>query len=295
MNLIDEHLGKIPEHPLYHYTTATGLLGILKGRSLWASSTRHLNDSRELVYAIEVVKEELAKRSSGLEGLYGSLEWSPDRGAQSLLKRLDKITNSTYYVASFSRQKDVLSQWRAYCKEGNGYAIGFKPENLIQLKNSDRYLVQCIYEPKKQRTLCNALIDSYLTLDEDLRETSGSLWKGHKVSQWSEKVLILALAIKHKGFNEEAEWRLIVKESDKDIVNFRPGRFGVVPYLDVQLLSEDEKLLVAELVVGPNEGSEASRRSAEKLMEKYAYRPQPPPIFQTKPYEITLSSITYRN
>ena len=221
--------------------------------------------------------------------------WSPDQGVQNLLKQLEKFTNSTFYVASFSRHKDVLSQWRAYCNEGNGYAIGFKPGSLVQLKKSECYLVQCIYEPEKQKTLCNALIDSYFTLDEDLQEMSGSLWKGHKLAQWSEKILILALAIKHQGFAEEAEWRLILRESDKDIVDFRPGRFGVVPYLNVRLLSTDEKLVIAELVVGPSEGSEASRKSAEKLMEKYAYRPQPPPIIHTKPYEITLSSITYRN
>jgi hypothetical protein len=29
---------------LYHYTTQTGLLGIIRDRALWASSILHLND-----------------------------------------------------------------------------------------------------------------------------------------------------------------------------------------------------------------------------------------------------------
>ena len=153
MNLIDNHLGKVPDYPLFHYTTAAGLISILESRTLWASSMRHLNDPRELVYAIEIVKEELARRSNGLEDLYGSLGWSPDQGAQNLLKQLDKFTASTLYVTSFSEHKDVLSQWRAYCRDGNGYAIGFKPASLVQLKNSECYLVQCVYDPEKQKNL----------------------------------------------------------------------------------------------------------------------------------------------
>lgn len=38
---------------LYHYTSAVGLEGILRSRSLWATDTAFLNDWQEIVYAAE--------------------------------------------------------------------------------------------------------------------------------------------------------------------------------------------------------------------------------------------------
>ena len=40
---------------LFHYTTATGLLGILGSSTLWASDVRFLNDSQEAIYAQDLV------------------------------------------------------------------------------------------------------------------------------------------------------------------------------------------------------------------------------------------------
>jgi hypothetical protein len=37
---------------IFHYTTATGLLGILQKFTLWASDLRFLNDAQEAVYAL---------------------------------------------------------------------------------------------------------------------------------------------------------------------------------------------------------------------------------------------------
>ena len=36
---------------LFHYTTAAGLLGILRESVLWATEARFLNDAQEAVYA----------------------------------------------------------------------------------------------------------------------------------------------------------------------------------------------------------------------------------------------------
>jgi len=39
---------------IYHYTSQEGLLGIIQEGLLRVSSIRHLNDSAELIYAIEI-------------------------------------------------------------------------------------------------------------------------------------------------------------------------------------------------------------------------------------------------
>jgi hypothetical protein len=51
-----------PPETLHHYTTAAGLIGILRSKSLWASDCRFLNDRSELVYGHNLVKDYLVKQ-----------------------------------------------------------------------------------------------------------------------------------------------------------------------------------------------------------------------------------------
>jgi hypothetical protein len=45
--------------PLWHYTTASGLEGILSSRSLWASDVQYMNDASELSYAEGLIADEV--------------------------------------------------------------------------------------------------------------------------------------------------------------------------------------------------------------------------------------------
>ncbi len=54
-------LNRQPPEILYHYTTQTGLLGMVTSREIWASHMQYLNDVREFLHAIAVTKEELSK------------------------------------------------------------------------------------------------------------------------------------------------------------------------------------------------------------------------------------------
>ena len=42
---------------LYHYTSLSGLLGIIENKCIWASDIRYLNDSNEFSYTIELASE----------------------------------------------------------------------------------------------------------------------------------------------------------------------------------------------------------------------------------------------
>src|ERR1017187_4720137 len=57
---VKEILTRQPPDVLYHYTTQTGLLGIVMSREIWASHTQYLNDVREFRHAIEITSEELS-------------------------------------------------------------------------------------------------------------------------------------------------------------------------------------------------------------------------------------------
>lgn len=50
----------VPPALLFHYTTPTGLLGILNGRKIWATHTRFLNDAQKLDYGLCFIREVLS-------------------------------------------------------------------------------------------------------------------------------------------------------------------------------------------------------------------------------------------
>ncbi len=64
MNLERGNLNRKIEKTLYHYTTQEGFLGIIKNKEIWASHTQYLNDQKEYVHAIDLVKHVLENARS---------------------------------------------------------------------------------------------------------------------------------------------------------------------------------------------------------------------------------------
>ena len=104
---------------LYHYTTVEGLKGIVETNELWATSAYFLNDSAEVIYGYEVLKEALNSWiSSGSEGK-ASLSTDLAKYLQSGLadRLLNKIV-SPIYLTCFCEDGNLLSQWRSYGASG---------------------------------------------------------------------------------------------------------------------------------------------------------------------------------
>ena len=48
---------KLPEIPLYHYSSTSGLLGMIKSKSIWMSNIRYQNDIEEYKYIFYLTNE----------------------------------------------------------------------------------------------------------------------------------------------------------------------------------------------------------------------------------------------
>jgi hypothetical protein len=161
--ILNDVLSRKPEKPLYHYTTQSGLLGIIKDRQIWATHTQYLNDRREFLHAVDLVRAEiqrlldeqntrlgeaLATRAEALNRMHNALSLSPE--------------HINVCVCSFSEDSDSLSQWRAY-GGSSGFAIGFSGEVLGAAVESQRFfLAQCIYDPGTQLNIVRALVEEVL-------------------------------------------------------------------------------------------------------------------------------------
>lgn len=115
--------------PLYHYTDASGLKGIITAQQVWFTHSEHLNDPTEMRFGIDIAKEvlaEIAKREGP------KIKFFCDMVADLFTVKNMRDTFELY-VASFSRAPDESNQWEVYSSKGQGFAIGLAP-SLFSVK-----------------------------------------------------------------------------------------------------------------------------------------------------------------
>ena len=185
-------------------------------------------------------------------------------------------------MTCFSEHGDLLSQWRAYCSKGDGYSISFDERHLQHIGEADGFrLLKCVYDPVEQRRLCQALIDAFSNEEEielpqdptaDFWETMQRSFQAYESrhSKWAEKLLIIAAAIKHRGFSEEQEWRFVGIGGPQSGHCFRAGRFGVVPFHKLHLCREDQGVKVNEIIIGPTGDKSAALMAVGTMLWFYA-------------------------
>src|ERR1700722_12508935 len=154
----------MPPPTLWHYTTQSGLLGIIRGKSLWATKIHYLNDSSEFSYALGLVGEILEKRIE--------VEQAKRVRLEAFRNSISHMETINVCVTSFSEHDDDLSQWRAYSGRSGGHAVGFASEYLRETARAEQFfLTRCRYLEAEQRQLINHLIDWCLSepdMDADI-------------------------------------------------------------------------------------------------------------------------------
>jgi Protein of unknown function (DUF2971) len=255
MDSVWSFLSQRPTGPIYHYTDATGLLGILGNKEIWATDALHLNDAREFKCSMELLQAELEKRSNSEFALAGrSSEWN------SLLAEWKEDPQgrhqSRMYVASFSARGNQLSQWRSYCRNGNGFSIGFHPSDLAYAqRTSSFHLVKCVYHANEQASLIRSVV-SYLEKGWLKARRIEGLDGLAFLLRLGSKATAAMLAIKDSSFEEEQEWRLVGYANAHIPLRFRAGRYGIVSYCALPLSRPNEKPTVADIYLGPNDNVE---------------------------------------
>lgn len=102
---------------IYHYCGSQAFVEIVQSGLLWASDITKLNDPSEKKLASDIIQCLARKHSVAAD--YGLFE-----------ERVQGV-----YVCSFSKEDDLLSQWRAYAEDGEGFSLGFDRDAL---KSIDR-------------------------------------------------------------------------------------------------------------------------------------------------------------
>jgi len=282
---------KLPD-VVFHYTDAAGLLGILEKTNLWLTHFRFFSDSSEIVYVKEVVK----KGAAALRDKVASTPLS-DALFTEVMRWQDTpwdelpLFSFDAYLCCFSETGDLLSQWRAYGSDGEGFSLGLDPSKAKDwstkfpvVPDGSLRLLKVDYSEESQLKLVNAALSSvFLPLIEIGTQESDSttleLLARQAAMTFHEFVLQLSLFMKNPGFVEEREWRVVCAFRPEDgsppQIRFRATPRGLVPYVEVEC--EDKAspgfLPLRKVVVGPAHSPAAACRSIELLLGSRGYDP----------------------
>ncbi|OGS98104.1 MAG: hypothetical protein A3F73_11525 [Gallionellales bacterium RIFCSPLOWO2_12_FULL_59_22] len=295
-------------HPeLFHYTTAAGLAGILKDKSLWATHSSCVNDEEEIFGFYDRILPSI------LRPILPQISDSDFKKIISGFKVAASLWHD-YYITSFATTDDklvsengLLSQWRAYGSDG-GYAIALDTAALddVLRKEGESY-------PEIEYHLGNVqyrLNDNRRTDDQDTDGMIENLEKAFKEFVGSEKkkgaadlakwLTTLSLFFKHNGFEEEKEVRLVLaqlgpgleSESELQSVKQHPvctrARNGeIVPYVELsvrEINNVRQHLPIKRIIVGPHRDKHDRKRAVQLLLKQHGLNPD----------IVTISDIPYR-
>lgn len=269
---------------LYHYTNASAAISILQNKSIWASDTRFMNDSSELEHArslalnsIKLIKDNLPKsEAQESEVMY----------LDRILESLPKYDPEQVFVCCFSSKSNILSQWRNYAQDGEGYCIGFDAEILNRCL-SEHYLkhvsalTPVLYEEAAPSLTFSTIVNKSLEVfREKVKKTSHF---GNHIGLWSSficpHIVRFYPRVKHDAFHEEFEWRITcsplegqAKHTGKEYLLFRAGKYGVTPYIEFDLQNNIHDGLIKEIHIGPTAKKDISRCAMESFLEVEGYK-----------------------
>jgi hypothetical protein len=245
---------------MYHYTNIDALIKIISNKELWLSNIFQTNDPYDGLWIIELIRKYLPQYYINYN--YHDMDQYQGTGCVS-------TGNSSQYVCSFSKEKDLLSQWRGYGNNGKGVAICFdeiKILHMIQeikpsLIGSLDYIT-VNYNEDEQVNIIKEMAMSINLLNTNLSKNDYNNLFTNIISKYS-------AFFKQKGFYEEQEMRLVFKPNWEPSVSIKNdylvrqdekympkiyyreslNRNDIIPYYKLKLF--DQSVLTG-IILGPN-------------------------------------------
>jgi hypothetical protein len=283
-NLGEEEARDRVERPLYHYTDAAGLKGIFETRQMWFTDYRHLNDPSEMHLGMERAHQALRAAEEGADGRVGLfLRFAADLFSQENLDTLG------FFVASFSRARNDLGQWRAYADNGRGFAIGYAPRmfevrpDLSASPDENAFLGPVVYDSNGAVSRHRLAIVQAASIFLEAADANADLLRDRAVGLPFMRIFSLrliassliwnALTTKHPAYEREEEVRMSIMGTTAALLSVTRTRTRageIVPYIAHPWAVQGPKD-VAEIVIGPAAPADAERTLRTRGRLKVCY------------------------
>jgi len=265
--------GSVPSAPLWHYTGADGLRGIVQDVAIHATHYRFTNDESELVEGEAATRRacvELAKEEGDPVRRTLFTELADFSKSLALTKRTD------VFIACLTEAKDSLVQWSGYRHRGTGYAIALRLSPTHWDPDADELdasvmFAQVIYNRKAFIRLVKQQLLQFAVIHDRYRSYGNAAMNA--IQAWMlQECASLSPRLKQACFAHEREWRIIVSapREKQNFLKFRSRPDGtLVPFVSLPL----ESGCVAGVCCGPAHAGqqEAKVMAARLLLREHGY------------------------
>lgn len=225
---------------LMHYTTASGLAGIVESGCLRATNASYLNDASELTHFFDSRLEEVvsgpARRAAEQLSRQAELKAKIEKfgGADAVAKDAVKavlasmrgttmrfnrpyIFSMCFALEARVKNNGLLSQWRGYGRDG-GYAIVFDPagiEELLLMEEAEfHYQFLSLgdvfyYGEGPNQPAMEEVREAEAKIESVVERLVGQRGGPEIVGEMYVPVTMLSTLYKHWGFSEEQEVRVV--------------------------------------------------------------------------------------
>ena len=237
---------------IYHYTSIENFLKIVLSKELWLFNSRRMNDYLETNWINHLIDRKLFENKDRI-----------DKEKMDFIIQNYNINKWWSYLMCFSKDGDVLSQWRAYAKDGAGISIGFDEnefgiEKKLPTAGAHWKISTGIYECLYDENIQNEIIEKILNFDLiDKNDRMYAAMAAIHLRPYS-------LVFKNPKFIEEQEIRImhipsVLSNKDNDSIlfgNISDVKFiikenSISSYFKIELKELFTSKLIPKIILGP--------------------------------------------
>lgn len=252
------HFEPVEEKIVYHYTSFSGLDGIIRSKSLFMTNYIHLNDPSEFSFAFDKIMDKIDEKCVESNDIF----WKDLK-----ISLIDKKKKMSLYVCSFCVDKDYLPAWRLYADDGRGFSIGFRREFISRREGSDNRLLPISHKISYGDAIDEALKNIFSDIDRSKKFPELDLALHALFS-------IIYSRLKHEAYKEEKEFRIgqltmtgTPHECNDLVTWYSPSREAPFVASKSKMDRKFEIEDIVEIVIGPRNNFQHSEVEIRKLLE----------------------------
>lgn len=294
----------------YHYCSLDTFIAIISNKSLRLCDLSKTNDYMERKWILNILEDSLIKIfEKNKISINLKEDYWYDKEIHShlafILDMLRQYVESSCYIVCFSRNGDLLSQWRAYGDNGKGVSIGFDSKLISKAISSKKKVCfeDVLYELDEQIEEVEFAVENAIKYMKDLFEIDklrvSNDFNEYFIDEFDafcevvcDDLAEISCYMKNPSFKEEDEVRIIYspdinnESSDSDLkeiftqkkrfnnyvlnpINYFARDTQIVGYVDLLFDKLITKDIITEINIGPS--SLVQEDDIFFLLSKYGY------------------------